>query len=61
MKKIKPEGHFEGKNKIIFDEDMNKMTYEQFRVKNLLQNNEKNVKVQRNFEFEIQNRLEVNR
>jgi hypothetical protein len=37
------------------------MTYDQFRVKNLLQNNEKNVKVQRNFEFEIQNRLEVNR
>lgn len=37
------------------------MSFEEHRVKNLLKNNEKNVKLNRNFEFEIQNRLEVNR
>ena len=31
LKKIKPEGHFEGKNKIFFDEQGNKLTADQYR------------------------------
>jgi hypothetical protein len=51
LKKIKSEGHFEGKNKIIFDDDLNTITYEQFRVQNLLKSNETNIKQNRNFQF----------
>jgi hypothetical protein len=58
LKKIKPEGHFEGKNKIIFDENLNKVTYDEHRVKTLLKSNEKNISLNRNFQSEMQNRLE---
>ena len=49
LKKIKSEGHFEGKNKIIFDENLNKVTYDEHRVKSLLKNNEKNISLNHNF------------
>ena len=49
LKKIKSEGHFEGKNKIIFDENLNKVTYDEHRVKSLLKNNENNISLNRNF------------
>jgi hypothetical protein len=58
LKKIKPEGHFEGKNKIIFDDNLNKVTYDEHRVKSLLKSNEKNISLNRNFQSEMQNRLE---
>ncbi len=39
MKKIKEDGHFEGRNKTFFDDDLNPITNDQFKKAKYLKNN----------------------
>lgn len=43
LKKIKPEGHFEGKNKVYFDEDGNQINDEEYRRRNRIKSNQDHV------------------
>ena len=53
MKKIRNEGLFDGKNKIHFDDDLNPITDEEFLKRQYLQQNEKNIHVERDFSSKL--------
>lgn len=59
LKKIKPEGHFEGKNKVFFDDDGNVVTAEKHRLKQRLSANKETA----NYDAirTMEDRLEQNR
>lgn len=59
LKKIKPEGHFEGKNKTYFDNAGNPLTADEYRKKEKLLANKEEVEY--NPIDHIQSRIEKNR
>jgi hypothetical protein len=59
LKKIKQEGHFEGKNKTYFDDSGNALSAEEYRKKERLQANKEDVEY--NPIEHIQERMEKNR